>query len=142
MVIKITTDETLHFQTIVEGLREEHPEATEEQIQKMATLESDVLYCYQQFSFEKNEYKYKSIAWVRTQLIEYGRIDSSVTGADIQRAIDGNMTRKRIYSCYFDNSMYNTPDITKYKYNVEYVQRVKKPNPFESAEYKKRIGMC
>lgn len=142
MVIKITIDEKLHFQSIIEALRGEHPEATEEEIQKMAKLESDVLFCYRVIAFEENDYKYRDIGWVRAQLLEYGRIDSSVTDADIQRAIDGNTTRKRIYSCFFDNSMYNRPDVMKYKYNIKYIQRVKKPNPFESDEYKKIIGIC
>mgnify|MGYP000959353729 CR=1 FL=1 len=132
-----TIDEKLHFQSILSGLREEYPEAPEEEIQKMAILESDVLYCYRVFAFEDSEHKFRDMNWLRAKLIEYGRIDSSVTGADLKRAVEGNINRKRIYSWDFDNSMYNRPDVTKYKYNVKYVQNMNKTNPFESDEYKR-----
>ena len=103
----------------------------------MATLEFDVLYCYKTLSFEGNEYKYKDQKWVKKQLIECGRIDSTTTDADIKKALDGNVKRKRLFSTHFTDS-----GITKYKYDIKYIQPVKQFNPFESADYKKITGIC
>lgn len=128
----MTINEKEHFQTIMTALRNENPESTEEEIQKMADLEFDVMFCYLTLSFEDNEYKYRDQKWVKRQLIECSKIDKTTTDVDILRALNGNVKRKRLYSTYFTDS-----GITKYKYDAKYIQPVKKFNPFEMDDYKK-----
>lgn len=91
----------------------------------------NLLFVFQKLSFEDGEFKFRDQKWVKQELITYGRIDSSVTDADILRALDGNIKRKRIYSNLFSDTR-----ILKYRYDIKYIQPVKKYNPFETDEYK------